>query len=100
MAEPYKERIQAYCEANGIEIPIGFHRHSASRYAAIDREASPPKLVAKTWFNQEDVVYFLKNLASGKNMQILDFKEYRELLFEGGERLQHGNGFQQGIHAT
>jgi len=93
MAEPYKERIKAYCEANGIEIPVGFHRHPASRYAAIDLESTPPKLVAKTWFNQEDAVYFLKNLVAGKNMRVLDFKDRFELLHAGGAGFQRGNTF-------
>jgi hypothetical protein len=93
MAEKYTDRIKEYCEAVGIDIPAGFYRHSASRYAAIDLESSPPKLVAKTWFNQEDVVYYLKNLASGKTMRILDFKDRKELIYEGGERLKHGAEF-------
>lgn len=93
MAEKYTDRIKEYCEANGIEIPVGFYRHSASRYVAIDIEPTPPKLVAKTWFNQEDVVYFLKNFAAGKKMRILDFKERQELSFETSERLKRSNEF-------
>ena len=91
MTEKYTDRIKEYCDASNVEIPSGFYRHSASRYVAIDMEATPPKLIAKTWFNQEDVVYFLKNLAAGKQMKILDFKERQELLFESGERLKRGN---------
>ena len=93
MAEKYTDRIKEHCEATGIEIPAGFYRHSASRYVAIDMEPTPPKLVAKTWFNQEDVVYFLKNLAAGKQIKILDFKERQVLLLESGERLKRGNEF-------
>jgi hypothetical protein len=68
-----------------VAIPPGFYRHSASRYAAIDLEGSPPKLVAKTWFNQEDAAYYLANLSSGKPMRILDFKDRCELLFNGAD---------------
>ena len=93
MAEKYQDRIKAYCAANSIDIPSGFNRHPASRYAAIDLEAIPPKLIARTWFKQEDVVYYLKNLAAGKTMRVLDFKEGEELLFEGGERLTRGAPF-------
>ena len=93
MAEKFTDRIKEYCEACGIEIPVGFYRHAASRYVAIDIEASPPKLVAKTWFKQEDVIYYLKNLTAGKKMRILDFKEREELLFEGGEGLRRGDAF-------
>jgi hypothetical protein len=83
MVERYKDRIEAYCQESGVAIPPGFYRHSASRYAAVDLESSPPRLVAKTWFNQEDAAYYLANLASGKPMRILDFKDRRELLFNG-----------------
>ncbi len=93
MAEKYTDRIKEYCEATGVEIPVGFYRHSANRYVVIDMEPTPPKLVAKTWFNQEDVVYFLKNLAAGKQMRILDFKERQELLFETSEKLKRSNEF-------
>ena len=93
MAEKFTDRIKEYCEASGIEIPVGFYRHAASRYVAIDIEASPPKLVAKTWFKQEDMIYYLKNLAAGKRMRVLDFKAREELLFEGGEGLRRGDAF-------
>ena len=91
MAEKYTDRIKAFCEGAGIEIPIGFYRHSASRYVVIDTECSPQKLVAKTWFKQEDVVYYLKNLDTGKRVRILDFKDRKELIFEGGERFKLGS---------
>jgi hypothetical protein len=87
MAEKYTDRIKPYCEAAGIEIPLGFYRHPASRYAVIDLDGSPPKLIAKTWFNQVDVVYYLKKLEGGKNVRILDFKERDELSHGGGETL-------------
>jgi hypothetical protein len=93
MAEKFADRIKVYCDASGVEMPVGFYRHPASRYFAIDMELLRPKLVAKTWFNQEDLVYYLKNLAQGKKMRILDFKERRELYFEGGETLKHGREF-------
>lgn len=93
MVEKYQDRIKTYCVANGVDIPPGFYRHAASRYAAIDMAASPPKLIAKTWFNQEDVVYYLKNLAAGNDIRVLDFQEREELLFEGGERLKRGTTF-------
>lgn len=93
MAEKYTDRVKSYCETNGVEIPPGFYRHPASRYVVVDTSSSPPKVVAKTWFKQEDVVYYLKNLSPGKQVQILDFKERRELVFDGGETLKGGNGF-------
>lgn len=93
MAETYTDRVKAYCEASGIEISPGFYRHPASRYVAVDVGGTPPKLIAKTWFNQVDVVYYLKNLASGKQIRVLDFKDRQELVFQGGERLIRGAEF-------
>jgi hypothetical protein len=60
MEERYVDRIRRYCEANGIAIPIGF-RDAAQRYAVIDL-SGPPKLIARTWFNQADVVYYIERL--------------------------------------
>ena len=85
MAERYTEKIKEYCETHGIEIPHGFYRHPASRYVAVDQDATPPQLVAKTWFTQEDVVYYLTHLAQRKRLTVLDFKERRELRFNGKE---------------
>jgi hypothetical protein len=93
MPEKYKDRIEVYCKQAGIEIPIGFYRHSASRYAVIDLELTPPKLVAKTWFKQEDAVYYLVNLSAGRKTRVLDFKERCELVFNGKSTLERGNAF-------
>lgn len=92
MAERYRDRIEAFCKENCIAIPPGFYRRSASRYVAIDLESFPPKLVAKTWFNQEDVAYYLTNLSPGRRFRILDFKDFRELLYAGG-RFSRGDEF-------
>ncbi len=83
VAERYKDKIEAFCKESGVAIPSGFYRHSTSRYAAIDLESSPPKLIARTWFNQEDAAYYLANLGQGRSMRILDFQDRRELLFNG-----------------
>jgi hypothetical protein len=93
MAEKYTDRIKEYREASGIEIPAGFYSHPASRYAVIDTGSAPPKLVAKTWFNQEDVLYFLKTMAEGRRLRILDFKDRQELIVEGGKRFKRGRQF-------
>ena len=93
MAEKYTDRIKDYCESSGYDIPSGFYRHPASRYAVIDMEAQPPKLVAKTWFNQEDVIYYLQNFSAGKEVRVLDFKERQELVREDGKTLKRGPAF-------
>ena len=75
--------IRAYCEAQGIEVPIGFGRHPANRYVAVDATATPPKLVARTWLTQEDAVYSLTHLAPGVLHRVFDFKERQELVLTG-----------------
>lgn len=93
MTEPYQSRIEAYCLEAGISIPSGFYRHSASRFAAIDMESAPPKLVAKTWFKREDAAYYLTNLAAGRRMRVLDFKERRELVINDSGSFATGSEF-------
>jgi hypothetical protein len=78
MAKRYTDRIRQHCERCGIEIPIGFGRHPASRYAIIDL-GPPAKLVARTWFTVEDLIYYLDRAADVPR-QILDFK--REVVLE------------------
>lgn len=88
----YKKKIAEYCEANGIAVPAGFGRSSASRYAVI-LAGEPRKLVARTWFNQEDVVYYLARIATEPVAEILDFKDRQRLHYEGGKRLTRGESF-------
>ncbi len=89
MAQRYTDRIKAYCSSKGIEIPSGFLRHPASQYAAIDMGSHPPRLVARTWFNQEDIIYYLEHLAGERRLQIIDFKAGQFLDYREG-RLQRG----------
>jgi hypothetical protein len=93
MFERYKLRIQAYCEEAGIEVPVGFGRHAAGRYVAIDEDSSPPKLVATTWPHRKDALHYLLNLAAGRRTRILDFKDRCELSFDGKAGLQRGATF-------
>ncbi|MGJ7506089.1 hypothetical protein [Variovorax sp. GT1P44] len=93
MFERYKTKIEAYCREAGVEIPVGFSRHSARRYAAIDLESEPPKLVATTWPKPEEAVYYLVNLAAGRRTRILDFRDRRELSFNGKTSLIQGDPF-------
>ena len=93
MAERYTERIRAYCDQNGIEMPPGFFRHPGSRYVAIDVDRQPARLVARTWFKQEDMLYYVAHLASGKTLKLLDFKERIELRLSGGKTLERGDAF-------
>jgi hypothetical protein len=89
----YKKAIQAYCETAGVEVPIGFERHSAARYAAIDLDSDPPKLVAATWSSMQDAVHYIVNLAAGRRTRMLDFQKRRELTFNGKDSLVPGEPF-------
>jgi hypothetical protein len=93
MTESYRDRIAAFCASAGIRVPAGFYRGSAAQYAVIDMDSVPPKLVANTWFKQADVVYYLNNFGEGRKLRVLDFKNRRELIFDGGERLKTGPAF-------
>jgi len=101
MAKRYRDVIEEYCEGNGIAIPVGFHRRSANRYAVIEIDKSPPKLVARTWFAMADVVYHITSTMKeaespdeiAVRIRILDFKEGVELRYTGGSRLKRGDSF-------
>lgn len=92
MASRYSARIKGYCTARGIEIPSGFHRHPASCYAAIELDSQPPKLVARTWFSQDDMLHYVRQHAAGRRLRLLDFKAWRELHVDGAV-LRRGKAF-------
>ena len=77
--------IEQYCLENGIEVPAGFYRRSASRYAFVVQESEENswKLVARTWFKAADVMYYLDNMKGGKPYRVFDFKEMRSLVRSG-----------------
>jgi hypothetical protein len=93
-AHSLKKTIELYCNARGIMVPAGFARHPASRYVVIRQDSHPAKLVAKTWFNQADVAYYLEHILIteiGPNLNgidILDFKDGRRLRYSGRSRLE------------
>jgi hypothetical protein len=58
VAVKYTGRINSYCDAQGIGIPRVFYRHPAAQYAITYTDCTPPRLVARTWFKQTDVVYY------------------------------------------
>ncbi|WP_395750866.1 hypothetical protein [Prosthecobacter sp.] len=92
--KPLKKIIESYCTARGIAVPAGFGRHPASRYVVIRRDGNTPKLVAKTWFALEDVVYYLEHLLlpelGGQTdaFDVLDFTDLRRLHYRGSSRLE------------
>ena len=93
MPETFSQKIRVFCDSERIEIPSGFHRHSASRYALIETSVSPNKLIAKTWFNQEDVINYLQQYGADRQFRILDFKERVEFILSPTQKLARGNVF-------
>jgi hypothetical protein len=89
----YKNSIETFCKANGVEIPTTFYRQVISRYAAVDVASSPPRLVTKTWFNKEGVAYYLQNQPDVARLRVLDFHDYREMIYDGVS-VQRGQPFQ------
>lgn len=93
MAERYTDRIEDYCRAHGIDVPVGFYRHPASRYAAIDTGHVPPRLTAVTWFKVADLLYHVSRHENPTMLRLLDFKERQELKFDGGRLKPTGTRF-------
>ena len=94
MSLTYKKLIRDYCELRSISVPVGFGRHTPSRYAVVRTDQVPPKLVATTWFKQEDVAYYFEHFLVpqigsevASTISVLDFKEGRKLRFAGSTRL-------------
>ncbi|MFN0163202.1 MAG: hypothetical protein ACKVQQ_18400 [Burkholderiales bacterium] len=84
-AAALKQRILDYCAAQGVEVPAGFHRNPPSRYAIIDFSGAAPKLIARTWFEAEDVVHYLGQYEAGRPYRIIDFENRRELCLNAGK---------------
>jgi hypothetical protein len=93
MSHEFTDRIKKYCEATGIEIPAAFYRRPARRYAMVDLDASPPKLVATTWFTQEDVLRYWQTNAVDRAVKILDLKGRHELVVGDEGNITHGKAF-------
>ncbi|RYE50278.1 MAG: hypothetical protein EOP21_04170 [Hyphomicrobiales bacterium] len=83
MFESYKTSIEKYCSEMGIDVPIGFERRAAGRFAAIDLDKSPPRLIAITWSKEAEVVSYLQTLESADRITILDFKDCCQMTFSG-----------------
>lgn len=83
-----REKIEAFCKSGGITVPIGFSRHSPSRYAVIRKTDGTWQLTAKTWFNVSDVINYLDNYCEGAEYKILDFEKELELKRRGKKQLE------------
>jgi hypothetical protein len=100
MPPKYKRLIEVYCAQNGVSVPAGFARHTASRYAIIRTDLTPPKLIAKTWYKIADLHYYIERFlqpelgdALARSIRILDFREGEELAYNGGKRLDRVGRF-------
>jgi hypothetical protein len=83
VAERYSKRILDFCERHGVDVPPGFNRNPGNRYAVVDTGKVPPRLIATTWFKQEDLLYYVKRHPAPDSLRILDFKISQELAFQG-----------------
>lgn len=95
MFERYKASIENYCRKMGIDIPIGFERHAAGRFAVIDLDQTPPRLVATTWSKEVEAVSYLQTLNPAHPIKILDFKDCYEMTFNGKTSLHRGTPFDR-----
>jgi hypothetical protein len=100
-ARKYNSLIRRYCEANGIEVPPPFDRHTASRFAVVRLDTSPPKLSAKTFFKKEDLHYYIRSsmkdlgLTDGSAMPlcVLDFGDQVYLMIDPDGHSRPGSSF-------
>ena len=83
MKGKYTKIIYEFCQKEGIDIPIGFGRKSASHLAVVRYDSEKPKLVAKTFFKKEDLHYYISTYLMGITpledglapAKVFDFKE-------------------------
>jgi hypothetical protein len=92
---PYRKRILAFCEREGIVVPRSFDIAKASdRLALIDLTTRPPTLVSRTTYLTKDVVRFLNRAEnSGRQFRILDFRHGFELKPDEDGRLVRSSAF-------
>ncbi len=82
MKGKYSKLINEYCSKEGIYVPPGFKRHTASHFAVFRFDGEKPKLVAKTFFTKEDLEYYIKTNLCGLEKdckgnlpaRVIDFK--------------------------
>lgn len=88
MAGKYSKIIQDYCREEGINVPVGFKRHTASHLALIRFDGEEPKLVAKTFFKKEGLNHYISStllvlpLDSNGNLpaKVIDFKNHKSYI--------------------
>ena len=73
------QKIQEFCTSHDIQIPPGFKRHAPSRYAVIVINDDARKLIAKTWFTVEDLVYYVEHNLKDREHRVFDFEQMNEI---------------------
>ncbi len=69
-----KTEIEDYCGKMSVSIPVGFHRHTPSRYAIVKIDSSGgKKLIATTWFRVADLTYYIENNLNEQDYELIDF---------------------------
>ncbi len=95
MKGKYSKLISEYCDKEGIYIPPGFKRHTASHLAIFRFDGAEPKLVAKTFFTKEDLKYYIKSTLCELEQdcegvlpaKVIDFKENKQFSVVGNGKL-------------
>ena len=107
MASKNRRLIEDYCTRHKISMPPGFAQGTPQRYAIIRTHLTPPKLIAKTWFNVADVIYYIEHFmlpelgdTLSQSIRILDFKDGEELAYTGGKRLDRVRTFSVSDETT
>jgi hypothetical protein len=78
---PYRERILAFCQRNGIVVPPNFDApRSSAKFVFVDLEVSPPTLLPRSTHREAEVFAILSHPDNaGRKLRILDFKRCCEL---------------------
>jgi hypothetical protein len=91
----YRDRVLAYCKANGIDVPKNFDVSKATdAIVAIDVSAKPHKLASRSTYQWKDALKFVRAMENrDKSFRVLDFKRCCELEERDG-RLIRGASFE------
>ena len=89
---PYRERITAFCQANGIEIPRNFDApQSSERFVIVDQSCTPPRLMSRSTFFEKTLLSWVEEARRlGKEIRILDIKRQCELQYGEDGKLRRG----------
>jgi len=95
LGTPYRQRIAAFCEREGIVVPPRFDRSKASdRRALVDATGDPPTRVPRSTCLESRVIAFLDRAEpANRRFHTLDFKRRCELHRVEGRKRSRGRAF-------